>query len=177
MLFLFLWENHCYHGQHSFLQATQLFLWVDYQWTDFSSSIVSSSYSNVFCAALGVSVGMVSAVDVTPESPISQAACDVIKTIQTDNENNQFVSCIVQQGCATIECSSPLATETSSEMTFQPCTDPPSILVEFFNSSISDEALFNTTLTRSTTLPAGEFNLVFYIAQVDNGIELQVTAN
>lgn len=104
----------------------------------------------------------VNAEDIIPESPITQATCDGIKSIEADTVGSQTVSCMVQEGCGTVMCSSPLMPLASNDITFQPCTEVPSIYVEFFNASESaDEPVLNQTITQTTTISLTELGLTF----------------
>ncbi len=100
-----------------------------------------------------------------------------MKSIASDTQapTHLTVTCSVEEGCAILDCQN-AANAGSTVFTIQPCTDPPSILVEFYNSS--DGYAGEVLLTHGdVTLPSEDGTLTFNVTQPSNGtmITLQVS--
>ena len=77
----------------------------------------------------------------------------------------------MQEGCGTLKCVNALF--GSSDFVFQPCTEPPSILSRFYNTS--NVLVREELLTENTEVVFGVTSLIFYITQLLDGIGLQVS--
>ena len=76
----------------------------------------------------------------------------------------------MQEGCGTLNCANRLF--GSSDLIFQPCTDPPSILSRFYNAS--NVLVREELLTENATVVFGTTSFIFSITQLLDGIGLEV---
>ncbi len=108
----------------------------------------------------------------TAVAPISEETCDALKSIAESTQNSLIAQCTVEvDGCGVLDCVNP--TSGSSVLTFQPCTNPPSILSQFYNST--DDLVEEQLLTGYHTVQSGGHALVFNVTQLANGIGLTVS--
>lgn len=120
------------------------------------------------------SSGIVSAQDAEP--PISNDACEAVKMIAEGTTSGipaLIAVCTVQPGCAKLQCN----TQDSgyANLTFHPCSMPPSIYVSMYNTN--DELTFNQSLTPRTApyvIPLGSKTLTFTVQQTADGISIKV---
>ena len=107
----------------------------------------------------------------SPEPPISQGTCDALKSIAAGTAGSFIAECTVEEGCGTLDCENQAT--GSSILTVRPCSDPPFIEVEFYNTS--DALLLVQNLTGNHTIPFGSNALIFSVAQLSGAIGLKAS--
>ncbi len=96
-----------------------------------------------------------------------------MKSIAESTQTSLIAQCTVEvDGCGVLYCDSPTSRDHSN-LTFQPCTNPPSIFSEFYDST--DDTVENQLLTGYHILYFGGHALAFNVTQLADGIGLKVS--